>query len=119
MLHGRGSPRAHTSAALFMQAAWLSQMGLLGLALAIGRVLERNHVNWMSEAGGALIVGIVVGLVVTLAKNLSYNYTVLFQFNVRFCKWQHRGHSTVAVHCAVVLNMCWQCTCTLGVRRIA
>ena len=64
----------------------IMQMGLLGLALAIGRVLERNHINWLSEAGGALIVGMVIGLIVTLAKNLSYNYTVLFQFNVRSCQ---------------------------------
>jgi hypothetical protein len=59
------------------------QMSLLGLALAVGQVLERNKINWMSEAGGALIVGILLGLIVTLASNLNYNYYSFFKFNVR------------------------------------
>lgn len=63
-------------------------MSLLALALAVGRVLERNEINWMSEAGGALIVGIVIGLIVTLV-NLDYSYYSLFKFNVRIALTLH------------------------------
>lgn len=61
----------------------LSQMLLLGVALTVGQFLERNNINWMSEAGGALIVGIVLGLVVTLANNVSHWYSDFFKFDVR------------------------------------
>ena len=58
-------------------------MLLLGVALTVGQFLERNNINWMSEAGGALIVGIVLGLLVTLANNVSQSYSELFKFQVR------------------------------------
>ena len=78
-------------------------MSLLALALAVGRVLERNEINWMSEAGGALIVGIVIGLIVTLLK-LDSNYSSFFEFNVRSHVYavciRPAGHARVACNYA-------------------
>lgn len=58
------------------------QMLLLGVALAVGQILEKNRVEWMSEAGASLIIGILLGLCVTFANNLDYGYSELFKFNV-------------------------------------
>lgn len=57
-------------------------MLLLGVALIVGQILEKNRVEWMSEAGASLIIGILLGLCVTLANNLDHQYSVLFKFNV-------------------------------------
>lgn len=59
-------------------------MLLLGVALIVGQILERNRVEWMSEAGASLIIGILLGLGVTLAGNLDYQFSELFKFNVCF-----------------------------------
>ena len=59
------------------------QMSLLGFALTLGQFLERSKITWMSEAGAALIVGIVLGLIVALPNNLNYDYYSLFTFDVR------------------------------------
>ena len=78
MVHAARLPLAFTELLL--------QMSLLGVALALGRLLDRCHINWFSEAGGALVVGIIVGLVLMLARDVNYNYFNLFKFNVRpFC----------------------------------
>ena len=62
------------------------QMGLLGASLAIGKGLERSRVNWMSEAGVALLVGMLCGLVVMLASShLQYDFYSVFHFDVRSC----------------------------------
>jgi hypothetical protein len=73
------------------------QMALLGVALIVGRVLERNNVHWLSEAGGALIVGVAMGVVVTLAKNLNHSYYSLFKFNVRAAAAMKPGAAWSAV----------------------
>lgn len=57
-------------------------MLLLGVALIVGQILEKHRVEWMSEAGASLIIGILLGLSVTLANNLDYQYSSLFKFNV-------------------------------------
>lgn len=57
-------------------------MLLLGVALVVGQILEKNRIDWMSEAGGALIIGVVLGLTVNLATNMI-DYENLFKFNVR------------------------------------
>jgi hypothetical protein len=58
------------------------QMLLLGLSLILSQFLERNDINWASEAGVALVVGIVLGLVVTLASNVDSSYYDFFKFQV-------------------------------------
>lgn len=58
------------------------QAVLLGLAMMLGQVLERNKIDWMSEAGGALLMGIVVGLILNVS-NISTAYEDVFRFNVR------------------------------------
>jgi hypothetical protein len=59
------------------------QMLLLGLSLILGQFFERSGINWASEAGVALVVGIVLGLIVTLASNVNSSYYDFFKFQVR------------------------------------
>ena len=57
-------------------------MLLLGVALVVGQILEKNRIDWMSEAGGALIIGVILGLTVNLVNNITPDYENLFKFNV-------------------------------------
>lgn len=58
-------------------------MLLLGVALMLGQVLERWKADWLSEAGGALLIGSALGFCVMLANNLDDSFSQLFRFNVR------------------------------------
>ena len=58
-------------------------MLLLGVALVVGQMLEKNRIDWMSEAGGALIIGVVLGLTVNLVNNINPEFENMFKFNVR------------------------------------
>lgn len=78
----------------------VSQMLLVGASLMLGHWLELNKVDWMSEAGASLIVGILVGAVLKVAP-FSTEYESVFHFSVRpsaRLRWQtidrtHRGET--------------------------
>lgn len=58
-------------------------MLLLGVALIVGQLLEKNRIDWMSEAGAALIIGVVLGLTVNLVNAITPDFENMFKFNVR------------------------------------
>lgn len=67
----------------YASLAVLTLAMLLALSLIVGQVLERRNVNWLSEAGGALLIGIVIGLVLNVTST-NIVYEGLFEFSTRF-----------------------------------
>ena len=59
---------------------------LIGAAKVAGHLLERHRINWMSEAGTAILTGVLVGAAATLLDpNENGPYYDLLKFNVRIC----------------------------------
>ena len=59
-----------------------AQLVLLGLSLVLGQMLEKRRVQWLSEAGVALLLGVFMG-VLSRVFSVSKTYMDWLSFSVR------------------------------------
>ena len=59
-----------------------AQLVLLGLSLVLGQMLEKRRVQWLSEAGVALLLGVSMG-VLSRVFSISKTYMDWLSFSVR------------------------------------
>eukprot|EP00803_Ostreobium_quekettii_P001444 evm.model.scf_1418.4 EVM.evm.TU.scf_1418.4 scf_1418:37200-39302(+) len=76
-----GEDDKHESSAAL---AILVLMALLGVTMIIGHLLDRKQITWMSEAGAALLLGIVIGYVGKVAAKDSTTFHKWLQFQKDF-----------------------------------
>eukprot|EP01025_Chloroclados_australasicus_P047391 TRINITY_DN5297_c0_g1_i3.p1 TRINITY_DN5297_c0_g1~~TRINITY_DN5297_c0_g1_i3.p1 ORF type:complete len:609 (+),score=59.03 TRINITY_DN5297_c0_g1_i3:263-2089(+) len=68
-----------TSLAVFMF------LGLLLLAFTLGHFLDKRNISWFSEAGGALLIGLVIGLFIFgVARDSDFAHNLQFKVELFF-----------------------------------